>query len=255
MPRPSEATVVHTRILRCALAVDSSHAYWRNAAPEHVPAAQRTLEAFEERWFGEKSERRVHSIITEMIERFDLYPEAFAFLHQMHDGREVPARLRAFACHIHTQLADPIYRRFTGDLLPQRRELGQKTIDRETTARWVDGIEPGRWAKVTCLKLAASLLSAAADAGLIDARRDPCTIKTPVVPHSTVGYVLYLLRGVSIEGSILDNPYLRSLGITPATFGAIAPRVPGIHYTEDGAIIFLEPSLDAWAKRTCLIAS
>lgn len=252
-PRSAEATVVHTRILRCGLAVDESHAYWRRTDPEHVSAAERASEAFEERWFGDRSEPRVYSIITEMIERYDLYPEAFAFLQEVHRMHEVPARLRIFACHVHTQLADPIYRRFTGDLLPQRLEQGMKTIDREITARWVDQIEPGRWAKITCLKLASSLLSAAADVGLIDRQSDPFAIKTPVVPHSTVGYVLYLLRGVTIEGSTLDNPYLRSLGITPATFGAIAHRVPGTHYTDDGEVIFLEASLADWAKRVCTL--
>jgi hypothetical protein len=64
-----------------------------------------------------------------------------------------------------------------------------------------------------------------------------------------VGYLLYLLRGVRIEGSLANNPYLRSLGFNREAFGGIASRVPGIRYAELGGVVdltFVEPSLMAW---------
>lgn len=252
--RPAETSVVHTRILRCMLAVDDCYAYWQHVGAG-APVAARARAAFEGRWFGVKSEARVRTIMTDMVERFDAYPEALALLH---DLGTVPASLRPFLCHVHTQLADPIYRRFTGELLPQRLDQGYATIDRVAVARWVDRLEPGRWSATTCIKFASNLLATALDVGLVGGRRDPRKVTLPTVPDAIVGYVLYLLRGITIAGSLTDNPYLRSLGITPATFLSFAPRVPGIRYAELGGVVdltWLEPSLTAWGRRALGAAS
>lgn len=247
-PRPSETTVVHTRILRCMLAADDCYAYWQNVDPS-VPVAERARVAFERRWFGTKSEARVRTIMTDMLERFDAFPEALALLHAV---GAVPSGLRALLCHLHTQLADPVYRRFTGELLPSRREQGHVTLDRAEVARWIDDLEPGRWSPITCTKFASNLLATAHDVGLVRSRRDPRTITLAVVPPAALGYALYLLRGVSYEGTPTRNPYLRSLGVTERSFRSFAPDIPGIRYAELGGaseITFLEPSLMAWGLR------
>ncbi|WP_437491961.1 hypothetical protein WME75_16690 [Sorangium sp. So ce1014] len=259
--RPAEATEVHTRLLRCMLAVDDCYAYWqhageappaganRGAAPAGPSAADRARVAFERRWFGTKSEARVRTVMTDMIERFDAYPEALALLHRL---GTVPSSLRPFVCHVHTQLADPIYRRFTGELLPTRREQGLTTIDRDTVARWVDGLQAGRWGASTCIKFASNLLATALDVGLVSGRRDPRKLPQVPVPDPILGYALYLLRDVRIEGSLTDNPYLRSLGVTRTAFHSFAARIPGIRFAELGGVIdlaWLEPSLTAWGLR------
>ena len=67
-----------------------------------------------------------------------------------------------------------------------------------------------------------------------------------------LGYVLYLLRGARIEGTLLDNPYLASLGVTADAFAAFAPRIPGIAFAELGGVVdvaWLEPSLGPWGRR------
>ncbi|MGH7635052.1 MAG: hypothetical protein ACRENC_15050, partial [Gemmatimonadaceae bacterium] len=97
---PREATAVHTRILRCMLAVEDCYAYWQHV-DLHVPVAARAALAFEHRWFGLKSEARVRTIMTDMVERFDGYPEALTLLREL---RTVPSVLRPFVCHVHTQL-------------------------------------------------------------------------------------------------------------------------------------------------------
>ncbi len=246
--RPSEARTVHTRILRNMLAVEDSYSYWQRVDPS-VPIEDRSRIAFERRWFGTKSEARVRTVISDMVERFDAYPEALELLHAL---GTVSAKLRPLVCHLHTQLADPIYRRFSGDFLPERREHGHTTIDRPTVARWVESLEPGRWSPATSMKFASNLLATALEAGLIAGRRDPRKLTVPALPDAILGYALYLLRGISIEGSLTDNAYLRSLGVRPDTFRSFAPRVPGVRYAELGSaveLVFLEATLLDWGVR------
>ena len=245
---PAEETVIHTRLLRCTLAVDDSYAYWRRSEGAPVGADRASL-AFEQRWFGTKSEARVRTLLTDMAPRFDAYPEALALLREL---GAIPSTLRPLLCHVHTQLADPIYRRFTGEVLPTRREQGRSTIDRDAVAQWVTELSPGRWSAATCLKFASNLLATALDAGLVSGRRDPRKITVPPSSERIAGYVLYLLRDVSIAGSLTDTPYLASLGITHQLFRSIAPRIPGIRFAELGGVVeltWLEPGLHAWGLR------
>jgi len=45
-----------------------------------------------------------------MAQRYDAIPEALALLREL---QSVPATVRPWICHLHTQLSDPLYRRFT----------------------------------------------------------------------------------------------------------------------------------------------
>jgi hypothetical protein len=245
---PSECTVIHTKILRCMLAAEDCYAYWRRVDTS-VPPTERSKQAFEQRWFGTKSEARVHVLVWNMVERFDAFPDALALLKKLDT---VPASLRPLICHLHTQLSDPIYRQFTGDYLPMRRGDGHTFVDRETVARWVDTLYPGRWAASTCIKFGTNMLSTAFEAGLVGGPRDPRKIAIGSIPNAIVGYLLYLLRDVRIEGSLTDNMYMRSLGIGPGEFHTVASRVPGIRFGELGGVgdlTFLEPSLAAWGEK------
>ncbi len=246
--RPAETTTVHTRILRCMLALDDSYSYWQRVETA-VPIGQRARVAFECRWFGTKSEARIRTLMTDMAERFDAYPEALAMLHEV---GTVPAQLRPFICHIHTQLSDPIYRHFTGELLPTRRAQGQTTIDRDGVARWVDTLEPGRWSASTCVKFASNLLATAADVGFVVGKKDPRKLTIPAIPDWILGYTLYLLRDTQVEGTLESNPYLRSFGIDGNAFRRLGARVPGVRITELGGVIDInwqESSLRDWGLR------
>jgi hypothetical protein len=169
-----------------------------------------------------------------MSERFDAYPDVLALLQTL---RTVPVSARRYICHVHTQLADPIYRRFTGEMLPNRREQGQSSIDREIVAAWVDSLEPGRWSSTTCIKFGSNLLATAQDAGLIEGRKDPRKLPSLSAPDWVIGYVLYLLRDVHIEGSLEDNPYLRALGVSKESFGRLGARIPGVRIDELGGTV------------------
>ncbi len=246
--RPNrEATQVHTRILRCMLAVDDCYAYWRKV--DGTPPASRATIAFEQRWFGTKSEARVRTLITEMAARFDPYPEAVALLASI---GALPPGLLPWICHTHLQLADPIYRRFSGELLPGRRALGYTTIDRLEVASWIHEIYPERWAQATAMKFAANLIATGLEVGLLQGRRDPRTLSLGHVPGEAIGYAMYLLRGVEIEGPLVQSPYLRSLGVNADLLVGISLRVPGVRCASVGDLVDItweEPSLGAWGQR------
>jgi hypothetical protein len=59
--RPTEVTVIHTRLLRATLEVKPSVAYWQNAELD-VSRGERARTALEERWFGDKTEARVRKL-------------------------------------------------------------------------------------------------------------------------------------------------------------------------------------------------
>jgi hypothetical protein len=230
------------------LAVEDCYAYWQQADTS-IPHGDRARVAFDRRWFGAKSEARVRTIITDMVERFDAYPQALALLQRL---GSVASELRPFICHLHTQLADPIYRKFTGEFLPARREAGHASIDRDAVARWADSLDPGRWSATTCIKFGSNLLATAFDAGLVGARRDPRKLTVPHVPELFVGYALYLLRDTQLQGTLTDNPYLRSLGLTPDSFRLLAPRLPDVNVAELGGameLTWLQPDLMSWGLK------
>lgn len=245
LARPTESTEVHTRILRCMLATDDALSYWRNV-DTRVPPSERARVAFEQRWFGTKSEARVRTLMTDMVERFDAYPEALDLFQRL---PRISGVVRTFICHLHVQLADPIYRAFTGSYLPKRRAEGRATIDRPAVVRWVESEHPGRWGGATSTKFASNLLATAFDVGLVGGRRDPRRLPTPSVPSVVLGYALQLLRRVDIAGTLTENPYLRSLGFDTTALARVVPAIPGVRIAQLGAVAevtFDEPNLVSW---------
>lgn len=207
--RPREAVEVHTRILRLALGMEESRAYWEHVDPRVTPAA-RAITAFEQRWFGGKSLERSRYLIACFVDRFDAFPAALSVLRQW---REMDLPTRQVICHWHLQLSDPLYRRFTGQHLAQRRSAPEPKIDRNGILRWIKAEHPDRWSDATAVQFASKLMSAASEAGLVSANRDPRTLLFPKVSDLALTYMMYLLRGVRFEGTLVDNPYLRSVGL------------------------------------------
>jgi hypothetical protein len=243
-----EVTVAHTRILRTTLATDDCYAYWQKV-DFGVPPPQRARVAFEERWFGLKSDARVRTLMGDMLERFDAFPEALQLLHEL---RTIPAALRPWICHLHTALADPIYRQFAGEFLPGRRALGYTNVAREHVARWVNELYPERWAGVTATKFGSNLLATAFEVGLLSERRDPRPLAVVTAPEVAIAYALYVLRDVAFQGSLTDNLYLRGMGVGTDAFRFMAARMPGVRFVELGGVAeltFSEPTLLAWGLK------
>ena len=167
--------------------------------------------------------------------------------------REMTPQTRQALCHWHLQLTDPIYRRFTGDFLVSRRTGTHPKIDRDVVLRWLKREFPDRWGESTCIQFASKLLSAASEAGLVSARRDPRSLLYPKVPDVALAYLLHLLRGTTFAGTLTDNPYLASVGLTESFLDQRLRTLRGISFRRMGHLTefnWAAPSLLAWADTT-----
>lgn len=226
--KPAETTELHTRMLRMGLAAEDSRSYWEHA--DNEPSAEK---AFEERWFGSRTMARVRTLMINFAHRFGTIPQARTALHRWNpaDPRE-----RNLVCHWHVQLSDPLYREFTGSILPQRRSHPEPTIDRTTTVRFVDRKTEGRWAPSTSQRMAAGLMSCACEAGLCEGSAAVRPLKLPRVGDRALTYLLYLLREVEFEGTLRENPYLASVGLNALEWEQRVRKLPGIHYARIGDV-------------------
>ena len=239
-----EVTEVHTRLSRCALEVNDARAYWAHADETTVVTAQ---QAFDEYWFGARSMTRVKVLLINMRARFGAFPSALAALHRWPD---MSPETRRTICHWHLQLTDPLYRRFTGAYLAERRAGARPEVTRDLVVGWVTKHGPGRWAMAMRIQFASKLLSAAYSAGLVTSNRDPRPVGTPWVPDDALEYLMYLLRETQFRGSLLDNPYVRSVGLGGAVLEERLRGLPGLDFRRQGDLVdfgWQHRDLRAWA--------
>lgn len=242
--RPCERQSWHNRLQKLALGVEESREYWRNATPSLSPAHE-NVRAFEERWFGARTMARVRVLMADMRARYAAFPSA---LQSLKGWQDMHPDTRRLICHWHLQLADPAYRAFSADWLPWRRE-GVGTADFPAALRWIMEVTPKAWQVSTGRQMAGKLLAAAAEAGLVEPAPDPRRTLVPRVPDEALGYCLHLLREVDIAGSILDNPYLRSVGLTGVVLESRLAALPWVRVARLGGTIQMEwqfSSLAAW---------
>ncbi len=249
--KPREVVVVHTKLLRLALGMDESRAYWENVDPTIAPAS-RAVAAFEQRWFGGKSLERTKFLITTCVGRYDAFPAALDVLRQW---QGMSLETRKVICHWHLQLADPLYRAFTADYLNERRSRAKPQLDRNAVFRWVKSQQPDRWGDATCMQFASKLLSAAAAAGLVSsAKRGPRGLLLPKVPAQALAYLMYLLRGIHFEGTLVKNSYLTSVALDGGIVEQRLRDTPGITFRRMQQLTDFEwaaPDLRSWAKLPC----
>lgn len=246
-PAPTETTEIHTRLLRLALGIEDSRRYWEHVDPT-VNAAARATAAFEQRWFGAKSLERVRYLVGSFQFRYDAYPQALAALKRW-PAMDVASR--QVICHWHLQLSDPLYRRFSDDFLNQRRVMAVPKVDRDAVLRWVKAEFPEKWGEATCVQFASKLLSAALEAGLVS-KRDPRSLHFPRVTDRALAYLLYLLRETRFEGSLTENPYLRSVGIDESILVSRSRSLPGVSIHRMIHLVDFQwshPDLATWAEK------
>ncbi|NOY28207.1 MAG: DUF1819 family protein [Oligoflexia bacterium] len=242
--RPAETTQFHTRLLKCALEVEDARAYWKCATPGEVSSAQ---DAFDNYWFGAKSLARVKVLLTNFRARFDAFPDAFRVLHAW---RHMDPQTRQVISHWHLQLTDPMVRAFTGDFLVQRREGLRSQVTRDLVVSWVGEQGPGRWTMSTRIQFASKLLSCAAGAGLLAGKRGPRQLQLPRISDEALTYGVYLLRGVDFDGTLLHNPYFRSLGMDGSSLEDRLKGLDALRFRRQGDLLdygWRYPSLAAWA--------
>lgn len=240
----TETTQIHTRLLKCALEVEDARAYFQHTDGTEAVTAQ---QAFSDYWFGARSLSRVEVLLINFRARFDAFPPALRILHRWSD---MTPDTRRVLCHFHLQLADPLYRAFTGDYLVQRHESSRAEVTRDLVVRWVAEQGPGRWTMTTRIQFASKLLSSALAAGLLTRNRDPRPLSFPRVADEALEYLLYLLREVEFAGTLLDNPYVRSVGLSGGVLDDRLRSLPGLHFQRQGGLHdfgFQYASLADWA--------
>lgn len=234
MTHPSaEAVDFNSRLLKSSLLIEESRAFWAHTDGS-TPAS--ATQAFSEYWFGARSHARVETLLSDLNARYRTFPAALPVLHNWPD---MSPDIRRLICHWHLQLADPLYRRFTGDFLVDRRQSHHPEVTRDVVTRWVTDHGPPQWTLRTRLQCAGKLLTAAHSAGLVTKNRDPRPLGLPRVPDPAVEYLLYLLRETTIEGTLRDNPYLRSVGLDPFLLDARLRTLPSLTFQSQGSLIDL----------------
>lgn len=246
-PRPAEVTDLHTMLLKCTLEIENSRSYWQWAHRSSALTAER---AFEEFVFGDRSLRRLKELLPQLRTRFDAYPPALSVLHEW---TSLPPETRRLVCHWHVQLSDPLYRRFSSDYLLERRASGRTVVSRDQVVQWIRQQIGDRWSASTRINYASKLLSAVHSAGLVLSNRDPRPLGFPPVPDEGLEYLLYLLRGIDFEGTLLDNPYLASVGLERRLLDDRLRSLPNLTYKRQSDLVDLQwryTDLRAWATHT-----
>jgi len=227
----AEETRIHNRILKCTLELEHARRYWRlNDGSRTIT----TAEAYESFLFGSRSPARLSELLTALRARFDAFPPALAVLH---GWASMSLDTRRLVCHWHLQLADPLYRRFTGEYLLERRAGRRAEISQDQVVRWLNALQPGRWAVSTQKQLASKLLSAAHAVGLVTTTRDPRPLAYPRTEPVALGYLLYSLRSIEFDGTLLDNPYLKSLGLQGGVLEDLLRQTPGLRFRRQGDLV------------------
>ncbi len=237
-----EETRIHTRLLKCALEVEDARTYWEHNNGE---ANVNPKKAFDAYWFGARSMSRVEVLLTNMRARFDAFPSALRTLRRW---SSMSPDARRVICHWHLQLADPLYRVFTGDYLVRRRLGARAEVTRDLVVTWVGTQGPDRWTMPTKIQFASKLLSAALSAGLVGSNRDPRPLVFPRVEDDALAYLMYLLREVPIDGTLLDNPYVASVGLAGSVLEDRLRGLSSLTFKRQGDLLdfgWKYPTLDA----------
>ena len=102
----------------------------------------------------------------------------------------------------------------------------------------------------TRVQFASKLLSSAFATGLVTSNRDPRPLAFPRITDNALSYLLYLLRGLNFEGSLADNPYLGSVGLTGSFLEERVRALPAVRFQRQGELIDFQwqfASIEEWA--------
>ena len=223
--------------------MENSRAYWQHWSASAPVSPQ---QAFDEYWFGAKSLQRVKILLASFRRRFDAARGSLAVLRQWSDASP---ETRKLICHWHLQFSDPLYRRFAGDYLVKRRHGARAEITRDLVTEWVGEQERERWSLSTRIELAGKLMCCAFAAGLLGRNRDPRPIALPRVRDEALAYLMYLLRGIDLNGTLLENPYLASVGLEGRILEDRLRSAPGLKLRRQGDLFDFDwqyPGLREW---------
>ncbi|MEQ9406492.1 MAG: DUF1819 domain-containing protein [Fuerstiella sp.] len=250
MDRPAEVVDYHTRLLKSPIEVEHARAYWRHVDVD--ACSDNSAAAFSEYWFGARSMPRVEVLLAGFREQFDAYPPS---LRVLHCWSNMDSGTRRIICHWHLQLSDQLYREFTGEYLVDRMNHGRTDVTRDLVVRWIEEIAPERWGTSTRIQFARRLLFSATESGLLKGSRDPRQLHIPRVTDEALTYLMYLLREVQIQGSLIDNPYLTSIGLTGRELERRLRALPALLFKKQGDLLEFGWQFDGlyeWASANVL---
>lgn len=225
---PQEVREIHTRLLRLGMAVEESRAYWRKYQPGQA-RKEATEQAFEERWFGAKSYKRVEYLIFSLGTRFE------GFVDKLKAWDPEEKQDRCWVCHFHLQFTDPLYRLFSDGYLSRRLERSQPSVENLSALEWLEELAPGRWAAATAERLVSGLSSCLTEAGFCRGRKSPRAISIPPISDTSLAYLLYFLKDAEFEGRLLTNPYIGGTRLGP-DLNLRLKKLPGIEFQSRGDV-------------------
>jgi hypothetical protein len=243
--KPAEAIERSARLTKCGIEIDECRAWWAHADRS---GSATTQQIFDEYWFGAKSLARIDVLVRSLRLRFDAFP---AVLQTLHRWPHMSAETRRLICHWHLQLSDSLYRAFTGEFLPERRSLPTGDVTRSLVVAWVGRQMGEAWRLPTRTQFATNALSAAVSAGLVVGKRDPRAVVLTSVPDEALGYILHLLRDIQFKGTLLDNPYLASVGLIGPALEDRLRSLRGVHLRRQADLADFSwdyADLEAWRR-------
>ena len=177
---------------------------------------------------------RVQTLIRQFDWQFGSLPQALPVLNSW---SEVDADTRRLVCHWHLQFSDPLYRAFTGTFLPGRIAAGRPEVTKDLVVQWIESINPGQWQTRTRMRIANNLFHASKEAGLSESSRDPRTATSCYVTDLGVSYLANILREVQFDGTIMDNPYFRSVGLEDGALESRLKSLRCIEFRKQGSLV------------------
>jgi hypothetical protein len=85
----------------------------------------------------------------------------------------------------------------------------------------------------------------------VSGQRDPRQLIFPRISDDALAYILHLLRGITFKGSLIRNPYLRSVGLEGSVLESRLAALPSLQYGRSGDVIefgWRYQNLAAWAE-------
>jgi hypothetical protein len=192
-------------------------------------------------------------LIADLRHRYDAYPFTLPVLGHW---RAMNPSDRVLICHWHTQLADPLYRKFTGDFLVTRYQGPRPVVDSDMAIAWIESQVPDRWQYPTKRKIASKMMSSAMTAGILASSRDPRTIRFPRVGDIALTYLMYVLRQVRIEGTLVANPYVASVGLDADETTRRLRLISAVGLRRQGELVEFQwkyDTLEQWAEAAGLL--
>ena len=117
---------------------------------------------------------------------------------------------------------------------------------------------PARWQISTRIQFTQKLIHSAEQAGLLIKGDDTAELQTARVDDFSLTYLMYVLRFTKFEGTLLQNPYIASLGLDSDEIVARVRRIPAIGLLRQSGLQEFNwqyDSLQDWARASGILAS